>query len=122
MVEYVLEMVLGGFCQTHILMLLPGICLVYLPRLPARRECQGRARRMKPRHHLACSLRFRRQRLHWEFSAAKGSRGLKHARKSSAGRLLARIGYMSQACEKTPQEVSAPQFELASECAHGRLN
>ena len=81
----------------RILMVLTGTCFVFLPMLGARRECQVRARRMKPRRHLACSLhraRFRSQRLHWEHSTAKGNRGLKPARNSSAGRLRARIGYV----------------------------
>jgi hypothetical protein len=38
----------------RILMVLPGMCLVFLPMLEARKECQGRVRRMMPR----CCLVF----------------------------------------------------------------
>ena len=90
----------------RILRALPGICFFSLPMLRARRECQGRVRRMVPRR---CIMVFngdtgkvlnarsgeaaQEATLELRPFTAKGNHRPNHTRNLSAGRLRARMKY-----------------------------
>ena len=90
----------------RILRALPGICFFSLPMLGARRECQGRVRRMVPRR---CMMVFngdtgkvlnarsgeaaQEAMLELRPFTAKGNHRPNHTRNLPAGRLRARMKY-----------------------------